>query len=476
MKKKKKKQNINKKKYLITGIIFLFVLLSGTTFAYLINTNLGDVNEFLALKNVDIEYVDGESINSSDLQLPMNDDEVEQFSTGNSFTVKNNYSKDIYLRFKLIDLNIDSSTTTVFNDGNLRYALYQGSTKIGGGTLANYDANTYEVVLLNNYMQQASTNKEYTLYVYIKDTWQNQNHFLNQNITGKIRVEGYDKELPTLASKIVENNEIVTTTPDFNTIATTDEGLIAGFDSDGETYYFRGAVEDNYVKIGDMDMLWRIVRINGDGTIRLITDDSVGESQFNSNFSSENAAGYTYDNSAPNVQDGTPSTIKTFIDNWYNENMSEYDNLIANTRYCNDTSISPTEYSTLYYGAHGPNGRLSKNNPTPTFICPNTEKTYGGEYDLKVGLISADEAAFAGGKANTNNTSYYLYLDSEYWSLTPAYHDGGFSNTLWIAEGSISTHISADIGATLPVISLRADTLYTSGDGTQSNPYVISVS
>ncbi len=455
MKKKKKKQNINKKKYLITGIIFLFVLLSGTTFAYLINTNLGDVNEFLALKNVDIEYVDGESINSSDLQLPMNDDEVEQFSTGNSFTVKNNYSKDIYLRFKLIDLNIDSSTTTVFNDGNLRYALYQGSTKIGGGTLANYDANTYEVVLLNNYMQQASTNKEYTLYVYIKDSWQNQNHFLNTNITGKIRVEGYDKKLPTLATKIIDNNT----------------NLLESVDSDGTTYYFSGNVDNNYIKLGNMDLLWRIVRVNGDGTIRLVSDASIGKSKFNTNIINEKYVGYTYNDTDTN---GTnilnTSTIYEYLENWYNSNIENNYTirwLIANSRYCNDTSISNQDNIT--YGA---SSRIDGG--TPTLVCPESDKDYGGDYNLKIGLLTADEIALAGNSTGISSSNFYLNKGVNYWTMSPSDYDNyGASNINMYNNDLINYGYVDEELDVFPVINIKSDVLYEIGDGTITNPYII---
>ena len=69
------------------------------------------------------------------------------------------------------------------------------------------------------------------------------------------------------------------------------------------------------------------MRVNGDGTTRLISDEIVVKSAFNSRYNNEKYVGYTYDNSAPNVGDGTNSTIKTYLENWYTTNLSEYDNL-----------------------------------------------------------------------------------------------------------------------------------------------------
>ncbi len=58
--------------------------------------------------------------------------------------------------------------------------------------------------------------------------------------------------------------------PDTNQTSgqTGDIGLYKTEDNDGDTYYYRGAVENNNVKFGDF--YWKIIRINGDGSIRLI--------------------------------------------------------------------------------------------------------------------------------------------------------------------------------------------------------------
>ena len=60
--------------------------------------------------------------------------------------------------------------------------------------------------------------------------------------------------------------------PNFRENATTDVGMYAYPDRYGTSYYFRGIAEDNYVNFAGM--IWRIVRINGDGTIRLVLDDA----------------------------------------------------------------------------------------------------------------------------------------------------------------------------------------------------------
>ena len=287
-----------------------------------------------------------------------------------------------------------------------------------------------------------------------------------------------------LAIKILMDNPLNETTPDFSQVATTDEGLFRGVDADGETYYFRGAVEDNYVKIGSLNILWRIVRINGDGTIRLIANETIGKSIFNTSSDNENHGGYTYNNgkscttdSPCNSSTGESSTIKIYLENWYTRNMASYDSLIATTRYCNDTSKKNSFWAA--------SDRLYRYE-TPTFKCPDTTETYGGEYKLKIGLLSADEAVFAGGKVETSNTSYYLNRDTDYWLGTPDFSDDSYIDIYGYipifpygisdAGGIITnkTTINTNVSV-VPVINLQSGILYTSGKGTITSPYKVNL-
>lgn len=164
------------------------------------------------------------------------------------------------------------------------------------------------------------------------------------------------------------------------------------------------------------------------------------------------------------------STIKQYIDNWYNTKISRYDNLIATTRYCNDTSIKEEVNGWNGSQYYTTSSRISK----PTLICPNTNPYYGGEYELKAGLLSFDEAIMAGGKWDTNNGNYYLHNGITYWLFSPHYFDGNN-----IAHTTINTSgqnvFSLYQESVVPVISLRGDTLLSRGNGTKENPYVISL-
>ncbi len=265
--------------------------------------------------------------------------------------------------------------------------------------------------------------------------------------------------------------------------ATTNEGLIIGPNDDygDTTYYYRGAVTNNYVSFAGLT--WRIIRINGDGTIRMILDDYIDTtgSEWNTNNSSKvyaTAISYvTYSN----------STIKTTLENWYDENIGSnttYSDKVAISKFCSDKSHTWTAASTSNqmfapYNRIYPNGAVT--NAAPIMTCPNSSDIY----NLNVGLITIDEMSFAGGGINLPNTNYYLYNSNlttpAYWrTMTPCY---------WNGDGTLRAHVvSATNGSSnwgylntlfgvRPVISLNTDVEITTesptNPGTSSNPYVI---
>ena len=93
----------------------------------------------------------------------------------------------------------------------------------------------------------------------------------------------------------------------------------------------------------------------------------------------------------------------------------------------------------------------------------------------KVGLLSTDEAAFVGGEYYAINKFFYLQKMDLYWLNTP------YSFTLNDARafvihpqghfGVSTVHLSFGV---MPVINLKSNVLYTSGDGTKSNAYLVN--
>ena len=322
------------------------------------------------------------------------------------------------------------------------------------------------------------------------------------------------------AAKAYIEGRTTSTTPDFSTVATTNEGMYAKEDDYTATtgmksYYFRGAVNNNWVKFGKdstgKDIYWRIIRINGDGSIRMIysgtttptestkvvmtgtgtqiTVDNKNTFNFNSSYDKSEYVGYMY---TLGLQHGnsTDSTIKTTIDNWYKTTTLETDSatksLVADQIFCNDRSASSTQTAawtstgaTYYYGAYG---RLISNK-TPILTCPTASDKFtvntsngNGALTYPVGLITADEVAMAGGNSGSNNSSYYLYTNQYYWSGSPCnFISSGYaiefnvnSSGSFVNNAFVNTSYSAR-----PVVSLSSKAKL-SGSGTYNDVYTVS--
>ena len=297
-----------------------------------------------------------------------------------------------------------------------------------------------------------------------------------------------------------------------NVTTANDKGMYKKADDLGTSYYYRGAVNNNWVKFGKdssgKDLYWRIVRINGDGSIRMIytgttaptestkvvmtgTGTQIGTSAFNSSYNKAEYVGYMY---TEGQQHGNSidSTIKTRIDNWYKTITLETDSatkaLVSQDQiFCNDRSASSTQTAAwtstganYYYGAYG---RLDSNKP-PILTCPTasdkftSKKSSIGNKALTypVGLITADEVAMAGGKSGTSNSTYYLYTNQYYWSGSPTYFNNSVGDANGFYVGSSDDlqgyGVIGALGAR-PVVSLSSKAKLT-GDGTYSNPYTVS--
>ncbi|MBP5204511.1 InlB B-repeat-containing protein [bacterium] len=285
---------------------------------------------------------------------------------------------------------------------------------------------------------------------------------------------------------------------DFSTTATKDEGLHATADYssvssttlNGTSYYYRGAVEDNWVSFAGY--LWRIVRINGDGSVRLVysgttsnhtgTDTQIGTSSFNGTANNPKYVGYTYDTE-------TSSTIKRVIDTWYENNLREdYESYLSNEIFCNDRGDGSVSGSYTYFATRT---RLV-DNKAPSLLCINQSDRYtlkasgkskisgtsgagNNLLDYPIGLLTADEVSLAGGKYNANNYSYYLYTGQYYWLGSPSglYNSNAYEFYVTSSGYLYNNAVVSTSYGVRPVINLKSSIKYESGKGTESNPYVI---
>ncbi len=303
------------------------------------------------------------------------------------------------------------------------------------------------------------------------------------------------------SSEILNNIPTIKDSPEsFTGVATTDEGVFKAQDDDGDTYYWRGAVTNNYVKFANK--FWRIIRINGDGTIRMIYDGetarangttlTVETSAFNSSNNNNMYVGFKYTSGEVHGT-GTESTILGQLNSWYTNNLASYaSKLDPNAGFCGDRDPSTsnstsngsggTGTSDTYYGAYLRLVSTYKVQNLPTFKCKNEKDLFTkinakkGNKSLAnpIGLITADEIIYAGGYFASENQDYYLYTNQKYWTMSP--HSLYYQNALVFviySNGQISNcnNINELLGMR-PVINLHSDIELT-GTGTMSDPYVV---
>ena len=191
---------------------------------------------------------------------------------------------------------------------------------------------------------------------------------------------------------------------------------------------------------------------------------------------------YSSDSYADAVTNNTNSTMKNTLDTWYKNNLTSYASYIADETFCNDRKINwGNGYLTTPTTTYGAYGRLYEKK-TPSLKCAQDNDKFkvsntSAKLDYPVSLITADEAAMAGGVYNTPNSNYYLYNGQYFWTLSPSSFESGYSGArVWYVLPSGGLLYWGDVtnyyGAR-PVINLKADTLITKGDGTSLNPYVV---
>ena len=381
-------------------------------------------------------------------------------------------------------------------------------------------------------------------------------------------------------------------------------GMYASTDDFGDTFYYRGAVGGNYVKFAGY--YWRIIRINGDGSIRLIydgktphengessNDRQVGTSAFNSYWADNAYVGYMYGDTSNNqitestttfdfgglspttkyyfgtsytfdkatrsfklsgeLVQATPkeyrekyntsnyyscmstnaeascqrlvhvmsgvndtslrvkgiaysstsyetahknevnSTIKEYLDNWYDKNLTSYTDKLSNEAvYCNNRVPSTMKSGVYQQEGYGINPTMydyekfwdwSGTRKGPNLVCAQSSDMFSvssttgnGMLDKPIGLITADEVNMSGGRTSAQNRLYYLYSGTYYWTMSPSY----FVNWFWANEFFVSSsgelshnYVNYNRYGVRPVINLDSSKITFTGTGTMQDPYII---
>ena len=295
------------------------------------------------------------------------------------------------------------------------------------------------------------------------------------------KVTNYSLNVETYKQKEIEDD-------------TSSKGVYQDIDDYGITYYYRGNVNNNNVLFAGF--YWQIIRINGDGTIRLLYNGQgdndnksinyISKSTFNINNNSIAYVGYMYGNDISSYENAKKneknSTIKNNVDAWYANNLKNtlYEQYLADTGYCSDRTLpSIVQGNDIILN---PRHRIY-NLKTATFKCSDIDNdlftTKNGAIGNKaliypIGLITSDEIMYSGLTSNSLNTLAYTYSSNTYWTMSPSYQSKIEGTYLFSVDNLLSGGAWSRYSYGIrPVINLRADVEITGGIGTKNSPYVI---
>ena len=540
----------------ITGIFLVLMILVGLTYAYFLTKITGNTNSksiSVTTANLVLEY--GENTN---VVQGINNAEpgysVEKIFTA---TNKGNITVTYGASLENIVNELSRKEDLVYTLTCTSY-LKEGFSLASNGTITGTVDGTCSGVTTEKQFPSTSTmsvmttntidtthTHAYKLTITYKEMGEDQSEDMGKTFSAKVNIvdlrANADKINPYSTNKNALNYQIINSALEGGTNRTTYGSEVTTFtsisgenervlntapDDYGTSYYYRGNVLDNYVTFADKT--WRIVRINGDGSIRLVLDDVAKDSSgnvikttFNSSRDDNAYIGYmygtpgstTYDATHDNIND---STIKTAVDKWYEDNLkTNYANYLADTLFCNDKTLASDGIgkvaTQLGYGANKTyyasierllysTGITSITTSKPTFKCAeNANNTYSrftvdvttlpngnqtnGDLKYPIGLLITDEVAYAGAyKSGQSNKSYYLYssMASNWWLSSPDFYDGSGP---YAREGLVYGFIGIlgnctvnDANTFRPSINLKTSVLINGGNGTKENPYTVKLS
>ena len=427
-----------RRRYKLTLIVisFLLVGLVSVFFSYsnYLDDNLNNKTLVLSNEYLSLNYLNG---NLYDIPDFLNGDKIIK-----KVSVTNLTDNIVGFTLAIMDINIASK--------NIKIQVYDEDDNI-----------VYDEYLLGTDTELVKTKEisgKKTLNYTIVITNEGEDTFFGADL---LVYNEYSLEVAnSFKETILRDNQFGELVSPIGTVSTTNEGLLVSEDELGQTYYFRGSVDNNYVKMNNL--MFRIVRINGDGSVRLVLDNTLEDNSYylrRINKTNEYLNNMIFDN----------SDIKKVLDEWYNTNLLSVDNYIASSNFCYDNAFylqNESEYFTNSYDRIYVSNAASLN-------CQE------GIYVGKVGLLSIDEVIYAGASKDGTNNSYYLYNPSilnNWWTMSSSKvnaQSNNVNNYLITSGGGIDLEgkLNSSYGIR-PVISLDKSVKVT-GSGTLEDPYEI---
>ncbi len=505
----------NKKIFTIFMSVFLLIAFIGISYAfYTAVIDNGDEGSSIISRagNLEVTYTDGSKQIIGATIYP-------GWSDSKTFTVKNTgnaaASYSIMVTNITNNFSIKGSVSLSFDGKNGGKSLAKTVLPLNDSTLISYVpiakgvTHTYTVTTYYNNLdvdQSQDKGKSFAYTIEIDKAYGNENEPNNWTSTNEGTLLAGIKQNYSKPSKMLTNP--------LNEGSSSSEAVMSSAEDDyGTSYFFRGNVQNNFVSFAGM--CWRIVRITGDGSIKLVLydyssanctntgndlafaryDGTDYRTQFNTKNDDNAYVGFMY--GAPNSStyaethaNTNKSIVLQNLETWYKEKLISNEDKLADVIWCNDKSTTDSGYgnSDVEYGTFK---RIGINATGYSLICPNdknggklskftaNDTMYGnGNLNYKIGLLTAEENTLAGYGIYSNNASSTSYLTKNanylYWTLSPNYlHTGNAS--IWSADKTgymVGFSLISSL-ALRPSIALRSTVKLGGGDGTASNPYVV---
>lgn len=415
-------------KYQLTILIIIVVSILLVIFALIFrhvelgNRNKNTVGVVLTDGDLAINYIDGQDIH-------IKDDKEHTYS----ISITNTSSEKLFYSIYFTDINKKEEKVTIEDyDGNVLNTLEE-------------DLDFKRLINLHE------INPSETLRFVIK--------IEGSGFKGKLLVVNESLSSDSFADLLLTTYQVGTAkTRVGSEVSTSNEGLLSTIDNKGTTYYFRGAIDSNYVKLGNS--MFRIVRINGDGSVRVVLDGLIdSKAQYNTNTNDELSTG--------SFASLRYASITNELQEWFNNNLGEFKKYITNSSFCTDVTFNNTQNGINYPNSYD---RIFVDN-TPDLYCS------GDLYVGVIGLLSADEVTLAGAYRGVPNDKFYLYNEKikDSYATVSSYSlkDNELMMINVMSNGAFGDgiNVSNEVGIR-PVISIGANAKIK-GTGTFENPYVI---
>ena len=456
----------NTKLYLMLIVMLVLVVGFGVSYAYFSSSiDNNDSRVSVGSGKLEVEYADetGGNIVISNV-YPREKEWVTK-----EFTIKGTNTTNLAAFYK-IKMVIDNNG---FEGLALYYTLDSVNTDNNGNIIPSISKEyiaSDDIVLGQGYFANTGTNSKehkYTLKIYFKDTGEDQNYLQEAKFAAHLVVEEGDNATPltpegwdeagsgTLLAGIKANYPTVMqplTNPGKEGSPANEAVLAGAVDDYGMSYYFRGNVTNNYVQFANK--CWRIVRVTGDGSIKLVLhNDNVNKvaspcassnntstaafarysgttytTKYNAQTNDNTYVGFMYGTAGSSTYAEThaninKSTILQNLETWYKNNLASYESKLADTIWCNDKSTKTNQTITMA-SLNTTTNKLNKSSSNYPGLGYGTNNTlYSGNKRIRSNYYYTNTSRKRCGTAGTGPTL-----------ICPLDNDGGKLSKLTVSD------------------------------------------